>query len=751
VLGCHFDAAVFTNLTQDHLDYHGTISNYFEAKKKLFTEILRESEKKDKFSIINFDDPYGREIAKHTAGKIISYSIKKGDASVYPEKKSINSEGIWSILQTPWGKIELNSKFFGQHNLSNILAAAATALSLGTPISAVEKGIQKLTSVPGRLDRVENSVGMTVLVDYAHTPDALNNVLNAVRPFTPGNLILVFGCGGDRDSTKRPVMGKIARTLSDVLIVTSDNPRTEDPELIIDQIEKGIFEAHFDERPYFRMPNRREAIRKSIEIGAEGDTVIIAGKGHENYQIIGTKKLQFDDKKEANVALVEKQNGLSHHKQEDIVFSGVSTDSRRIKKDELFFALSGENFDGHDFIGEAFEKGAKAAVVEKLPVNKNGKLIIQVLSTVTAFGELASAWRKSFPDLKVAAITGSNGKTTTKEMASSILSLRFSVLKNSGNFNNLIGLPLTLLRITENHGAAVVELGMNEFGEIKRLSEIARPDTGAITNIGRAHLEKLGGIEGVARAKAELVEGFTEDNTLVVNMDDPRTAEIGKRLNCKKITFGLNSPGVHVSARDIISVDFSAIKFNMVVEGKAFPVRVRGIGLHNVMNALCAGGVARSLGCNSDEIQAGLERFIPSYMRLEVMDTPLGFKVINDTYNANPDSMRKAIEELARLRKDGHAVAVLGDMLELGNASEYEHESVGEFLSEKKIDFVIAYGKHGSHVLSGTRGQMESALALSHEQAAEILIKIARPGDLVLVKGSRGMKMENVIQRLFKE
>ncbi len=452
-----------------------------------------------------------------------------------------------------------------------------------------------------------------------------------------------------------------------------------------------------------------------------------------------------------NGKLIEKQNGLSHHKQEDIVFSGVSTDSRRIKKGELFFALSGENFDGHDFIGEAFEKGAKAAVVEKLPVNKNGKLIIQVRSTVTAFGELASAWRMSFPGLKLAAITGSNGKTTTKEMASSILSLRFSVLKNSGNFNNLIGLPLTLLRITENHGAAVVELGMNEFGEIKRLSEIARPDTGAITNIGRAHLEKLGGIEGVARAKAELVEGFTEDNTFVVNMDDPRTAEIGDRLNCKKIRFGLNSPGVHVSARDIISVDFSAIKFNMVVEGKAFPVRVRGIGLHNVMNALCAGGVALSLGCNRDDIQAGLERFIPSYMRLEVMDTPLGFKVINDTYNANPDSMRKAIEELARLRRDGHAVAVLGDMLELGNASEYEHESVGEFLSEKKIDFVIAYGKHGSHVLSGTRGQMESALALSHEQAAEILIKIARPGDLVLVKGSRGMKMENVIQRLFKE
>lgn len=453
-----------------------------------------------------------------------------------------------------------------------------------------------------------------------------------------------------------------------------------------------------------------------------------------------------------NGKLVEKQILSSNPRLEDVVFSGVSTDSRRIRKDELFFALSGDNFDGHDFVSEAFDKGAKGAVVEKVSsIRTNGKLLIKVPSAVKAFGDLASAWRKSFPNLKLAAITGSNGKTTTKEMASSILSLRFSVLKNSGNLNNLIGLPLTLLRIAENHGAVVVELGMNDFGEIKRLAEIARPDTGAITNIGRAHLQKLGSIDGVAKAKAELVDGFTQDNTFVVNMDDPRTAEIGNRIRCKKITFGISTPGVDISARDISSVDFSAIKFNMIIGEKEFPVRVRGIGLHNVMNALCAGGVALSFGCNPDEIQAGLERFIPAYMRLEVMDTPFGFKVINDTYNANPDSMRRAIEELARLKGNGRGIAVLGDMLELGNVSESEHESLGEFVSENKIDFVIACGKYGSHVLQGTGTKIETAFAETHDEAADILIRIAKPGDLVLVKGSRGMKMENVIQRLFKE
>jgi UDP-N-acetylmuramoyl-L-alanyl-D-glutamate--2,6-diaminopimelate ligase len=308
VVCCHFDAAVFTNLTQDHLDYHGTVENYFNAKKKLFTEVLKASEKREKFSIINLDDPYGREIARDAGGKIIYYSATSNCATVYAEKTDITHGGIWALLNTPWGKIEINSKLFGKHNLSNILAASATALSLGALPIAVERGISRVESVPGRLDRVENSLGITVLVDYAHTPDALKNVLIAVRPFTPRNLILVFGCGGDRDPIKRPIMGKIGRELSDVLIVTSDNPRTEPPERIIDQIEKGVFEIGTNDKPYFRIPDRCHAIRKAIEIATEGDTVLIAGKGHENYQILGIEKIPFDDKEEAKIAIEEKNS-----------------------------------------------------------------------------------------------------------------------------------------------------------------------------------------------------------------------------------------------------------------------------------------------------------------------------------------------------------------------------------------------------------------------------------------------------------
>ncbi len=434
------------------------------------------------------------------------------------------------------------------------------------------------------------------------------------------------------------------------------------------------------------------------------------------------------------------------------VFSGVSTDTRKITKDEIFFALKGDNFDGEDFIKEAFNRGASGVVVESISSQDlNGKVLIQVPSTLRALGDLASDWRMSFPDLKVAAITGSNGKTTTKEMTWSIVSLKHKTLKNTGNFNNLIGLPLTLFELKNENTAAVLEVAMNDFGEIRRLSEIARPDIGAITNIGHAHLEKLGGLDGVAKAKGELVENFNEHNVFVVNLDDLRVERIANGLNCQKITYGINAKGAMISASHIESSDFSNITFNMNVQGIEFPVRLKGIGLHNVMNSLCAAGIALSLGCDTAQIREGLERFTPTKMRLQVLDTPLGFKVINDAYNANPDSMKRAIDELVRLKGGGKAIAVLGDMLELGEASEYEHREIGKYLSVSGVDDVITYGKYAANILDGASNSTNCFHAKTHQDAAKILIDTAKPNDLVLVKGSRGSTMEQVIKRLFEE
>ena len=429
-------------------------------------------------------------------------------------------------------------------------------------------------------------------------------------------------------------------------------------------------------------------------------------------------------------------------------FSGVTTDSRKVRPGELFFALRGDNYDGHRFVDEAFSKGAAAAVVEDAShLTSSGKPVILVPSTLKALGDLASAWRTGFPSLRLAAITGSNGKTTTKEMSAAIVSLKFHTHKNTGNFNNLIGLPLTLLELNGNYERAVVELGMNDFGEIKRLSEISRPDVGVITNIGRAHLEKLGGLDGVARAKGELVESLGPDNIFVVNLDDPRVESIASKKDCRKLTYGIKNESASLRAKDIVQEGLTGIRFVMSFMGKEMPLRINGIGLHNVMNALSAAGIAYSLGCGPDEIRAGLEGFKPGKMRLEVLRSPAGFGIINDTYNANPDSIRSAVNELVALKGGGRSIAVVGDMLELGEASGPEHRSLGEYISEAGVDVVVAYGNFGGDVIEGAGKGIH---AKTHGEAARAVAEAAREGDMVLVKGSRGMRMEEVTKLLME-
>lgn len=305
VAKCEFDVAVFTNLTQDHLDYHQSMENYYEVKKRLFTEFLVDSKKKNKFSVVNIDDPYGARLAQEISGNVISYSINNMSAGVYAKNAEITDAGIKATINTAKGEVNINSTFFGEHNLSNILAVVATASRLGSSNNSIEQGINNLSAVPGRLEIVPNSLGFNVLVDYAHTPDALKNVLLATKPLTKGSLILVFGCGGDRDNAKRPLMGKIGIELSDVLIVTSDNPRTEDPEIILDHIEEGIKESGLVDKAYYRIADRTQAINQAIRAAKKNDTVLIAGKGHEDYQIIGTTKYPFDDREIAKEVLKE--------------------------------------------------------------------------------------------------------------------------------------------------------------------------------------------------------------------------------------------------------------------------------------------------------------------------------------------------------------------------------------------------------------------------------------------------------------
>jgi UDP-N-acetylmuramoyl-L-alanyl-D-glutamate--2,6-diaminopimelate ligase len=315
--GCHFDVGIFSNLTRDHLDYHGSMESYLEAKIRLFSELLRPSELKPlRYAVINMDDRYGPAISGRSASPVITYGIN-GLSDVRPIDVTSSVDGISGGIVTPVGSFEFTSRLLGRFNLSNILAAAAAGVALNLPLEAIGKGIENLATVPGRMERVENRRDVTCLVDYAHTGDALENVLTTLKEISTGRIITLFGCGGDRDKGKRPIMGGIAAGMSGLAIVTSDNPRTEEPASILEQIKVGVtaldtyeysleeLKCGFSKKGFIVQENRREAIRLAVRLAKPGDIILLAGKGHEDYQIIGTVKHHFDDREEAAAAFAE--------------------------------------------------------------------------------------------------------------------------------------------------------------------------------------------------------------------------------------------------------------------------------------------------------------------------------------------------------------------------------------------------------------------------------------------------------------
>ncbi|MEK6726088.1 MAG: UDP-N-acetylmuramoyl-tripeptide--D-alanyl-D-alanine ligase [Deltaproteobacteria bacterium] len=453
-------------------------------------------------------------------------------------------------------------------------------------------------------------------------------------------------------------------------------------------------------------------------------------------------------------------NGKLVYGQPEGTFSGVSTDSRSIKTGEFFIPLTGENFDGHNFVETALQKGACGAIVggrqQRLTshVSRLTGFIIEVEDTLMALGDIARLWRERHP-IPVIAITGSNGKTTTKEMVALIFSQKFRVLKTEGNLNNLIGLPLTVLKIDDSHEVAVLELGMNSFGEIARLSEICRPDIALITNVGSGHLEGLGSIEGVAKAKGEILEGLKADGTFVVNVDDPYIREIAKGWDGNLVTFGLNRPDADVKT---LLIDYSCcygsgVAISMHLKEKPLSVKLMGLGLHNVYNATAAAAVGLAVGISPEEIKKGLEGWRPFKGRFELHRLDCGVNLIDDTYNANPNSVAMALKTLADVKGAGRGIAVLGDMLELGVYAEEAHYEIGKKAAATGVDCLFLMGPLSSiHTSRGARdgGMDEGQIVIcsDYKDASGHVNPILTGGDWVLVKGSRGMAMEKVVERI---
>lgn len=437
-------------------------------------------------------------------------------------------------------------------------------------------------------------------------------------------------------------------------------------------------------------------------------------------------------------------------------FGVVSTDTRAIRPGDIFVALVGERFDGHDFVASALASGAGALVVSRAPQPLPSVPVVLVEDTLKALGDLAAFHRATLRNLCVVAITGSSGKTTVKEMAAAILGQQCKVLKTEGNFNNLIGLPLSLLPVDVSHEVAVLEMGMNHPGEIARLTEIADPDVACIVNVQEAHLEGLGSIEGVARAKGELFAGLHDWATMVVNADDPRVAALAAAYPHKKVRFGAD-PQAEVRATHIRSLGEEGMAFTLHVLGEKHRVSLRCPGVHNVGNALAAAAIGHAVGLGIELIAVGLEGYVPFASRLQISTATGGLKVINDTYNANPGSMRAALATLVDLAGERKKVAVLGDMLELGEESCPAHRALGVEVARLGCNALLAVGEFARKTVEGARGfGMDPKLAKGFADKSELVTHLRKlevlgdlvAGDWILVKGSRGMRMESIVEDL---
>jgi UDP-N-acetylmuramoyl-tripeptide--D-alanyl-D-alanine ligase len=440
---------------------------------------------------------------------------------------------------------------------------------------------------------------------------------------------------------------------------------------------------------------------------------------------------------------------------ESVGLSGISTDSRILKSGELFVAIKGENFDGHQFVKEVLKKGdggvlvAETYVTSELPdLGEGSSCVIVVPDTLKALGDLAGFHRRR-NHASVVAITGTNGKTTTKEMTATMLGKSFYVLKTAGNFNNLVGLPLTLLGLENDHELAVLELAMNHPGEIARLTAICKPEVGVITNIEPGHLEGVKDIDGVMRAKGELLEGLGDNGTAVLNIDDQRICRLAEQFEGRVISFGIHS-SAEVWATPV-SQAASNCSFDLSWYNESIRVRLGIPGNGAIYNALAAAAVGFRLGLSLEEVKEGLESTVTLPGRMEIMTLPGGIHLINDTYNANPGSMTQAVETLCTLKGNGRGIFIAGDMLELGDHAKSAHKELGVTVSRAGIARLYATGAFAQTLADGAEGagmDPENIFVGSQEAILDALKGRLGPGDWVLVKGSRLMAMEKVVEGL---
>jgi len=755
--GINLNTAMFTNLSRDHLDYHKTFKDYLNSKLILFDKLLL-----NKGNII-FENGISQEkelnkISKKKKLKIYKIGsensfIKLKKIQKINDKKRVN----FSLLKKDYS---FNSYLIGSIQIKNLLFAVLAAYLSGIKIDTILRNINKIKPVNGRLEQIGKLKNKSrVILDYAHTPDALKTVIFSIKEDYPlSKISLVFGCGGDRDKSKRPLMGDIANKYCDKIYLTDDNPRFENPKVIRDQIKRKI-----NKKKYVEISSRVDAISRAVNELNSGDILIVAGKGHENYQEY-EKKFFFSDRLEIIKAIKKKNNLLSNSLKTNILtetfknkilnkrilINSVSLNSKEVKKNSVFFGVKGQKFDGNNFGIEAIKNNAILAITNKRSKNFRNIFSKNPLEKLNKF---SSVYRKSL-DSNYIAITGSAGKTSVKDLTGFCLNKLDKTYYSKNSFNNKYGVPLSIINSPQSTKFSVLEVGMDKKGEIDNLTKLIRPNLGLITNISYAHIKNFKNLDEIAKAKGEIINNIFPSGILIINKDDRYCNYFiskAKMRNLNIITFSKKNKladVVYLGGRK--NENLFLCKFLIKGKIKFFVIPNYLIDFkENILSTL-------SIITNYFNIDALPENLFLNFKISQSRGSIINFKkgkknltIIDESYNSNPLSFKFALERFDKKYKDSKKKFILiGNMLELGKFSKKLHIKIAKYINKSNINKTYVYGKFTEHTFNKLKPQMRGKILNNKSEILNLIKKQLPNNSFLMIKGSNSTGLNKIIKNL---
>jgi murE/murF fusion protein len=753
--GLKFDVGIFTNLSHDHLDYHKSMKHYLNSKLYLFNNLI-----KDKGDIItDVEIPQAKKIKNISIRKKLNLSMifEKNNGIQLLSHKFEDEKQILEV-QFKKRKYKFLLDLIGKIQIKNLLMAILAANKSGLEFKKIIGVLPKVKPVEGRLEkigRIKNN--SKVILDYAHTPDALElTLLNLKNQFPSNKINLLFGCGGNRDLKKRPIMGKIADKLSNKIYLTDDNPRNENPSNIRKEIKKGIKKTKVSE-----IPDRKKAIKDAIKDLNTGDILLVAGKGHEKTQDYGSKKIFFSDKEIILKSIKLKNKSLSKNLKINIIkekskseisnklpIRKISIDSRTIKKNDVFFAIKGKKFDGNKFVTDVFKKKTSFVIVNKF--NKKYLLSkqVKVKDTLNFLSECSSTLRDNV-NTKIISITGSCGKTSLKEMIGNVMGKISKTSYSPKSFNNKYGVPLSLFNLNQNDDFGVFEVGMDKKGEIDKLTKIIKPNVGVITNISYAHSKNFKNIKHIAEAKAEIMNNMKPNGTIILNRDDTffhYHKNFANKKKLKVLSFGIKEKNSEIR---LIKIKNKKNKYELFCKVNKTLVSYysknnNSSNIYNILATLAVINLYKDISLLKKDVFYNLNT--PNgrgdISKLNFKDKKIF--LVDETYNSNPLSLKIAIENYEKIDSgNSKKHLILGDMLELGKYSIPQHRLISKIINKTKINKVYVVGKYIKETFKGLKSNKKAKMLKSKFDIFN-LVKQFDNGDYLMIKGSNATGLNKI-------